>query len=40
VLLELSNALIEAMQEGHKKSAAKMEDKMKALYSDLGFDTA
>ena len=36
---ELSNALIEAMQEGHKKSASKMEDKLKALYSDLGFDT-
>lgn len=36
---ELSNALMEAMQEGHKKSASKMEDKLKALYSDLGFDT-
>jgi DNA-binding protein YbaB len=36
---ELSNTLIEAMQEGQKKAAAKMEDKLKTLYSDLGFDT-
>ncbi len=36
---DLSIALTEAMQEAHKKSASKMEDKMKSLYADLGFDT-
>lgn len=36
---ELSIALTEAMQEAHTKSASKLEEKVKSLYSDLGFDT-
>lgn len=34
---ELSVALTEAMKQAHEKSAGKMEDKLKGLYSDLGF---
>ena len=34
---ELSVAINEAMKQAHEKSAAKMEEKLKALYSDLGF---
>jgi DNA-binding protein YbaB len=37
---KLGKALTEAMQEGHTKSAGKMEEKLKSLYSDLGFETA
>jgi DNA-binding protein YbaB len=37
---ELSIAITEAMQEAHTKSASKMEEKVKSLYSDLGFDTS
>ena len=37
---ELSDALSKAMQEAHSKSAAKMEEKLKSLYSDLGFETS
>jgi len=36
---ELNTALKEAMQEAHKKSGLKMEEKLKALYAELGFDT-
>lgn len=37
---ELSIAIAEAMREAHAKSASKMEEKVKSLYSDLGFDTS
>lgn len=37
---ELNIALTEAMKEAHKKAAAKMEDKLKTLYSDLGFGSS
>lgn len=37
---ELNVALTEAMKQAHEKSAAKMEDKLKSLYSDLGFHTS
>jgi DNA-binding protein YbaB len=36
---ELSIAITEAMQEAHSKSASKIEEKVKSLYSDLGFET-
>lgn len=36
---ELNKALTEAMREAHTKSSQKMEEKLKALYSDLGFET-
>lgn len=36
---ELSIAMTEAMQEAHSKSASKIEEKVKSLYSDLGFET-
>lgn len=37
---ELSTAVQQAMQEAHTKSTAKMEEKMKSLYEDIGFDTS
>jgi DNA-binding protein YbaB len=37
---ELSDALSQAMEEAHSKSAAKMEEKLKSLYSDLGFESS
>jgi DNA-binding protein YbaB len=36
---ELGIALTQAMQEAHSKSAAKMEEKLKSLYSDLGLES-
>jgi len=36
---ELCSALTKAMREAHMKSASKVEDKMKSLYSDLGFES-
>ena len=35
---ELSLAMTQAMEEAHAKSAVKMEEKMKTLYADLGFE--
>lgn len=36
---QLCTALTEAMKEAQAKSAAKVDDKLKSLYSDLGFDS-
>jgi DNA-binding protein YbaB len=36
---QLCAALTEAMKEAQAKSAAKVDDKLKSLYSDLGFDS-
>jgi len=35
---ELCSALTEAMREAQSKSASKVEDKLKSLYTDLGFE--
>lgn len=35
---ELSLAITQAMEEAHTKSAVKMEEKLKTLYADLGFE--
>lgn len=36
---QLCAAITEAMKEAQTKSAAKVDDKLKSLYSDLGFDS-
>jgi DNA-binding protein YbaB len=35
---ELELAMTKAMQDAHKKSGTKLEEKLKSLYSDLGFE--
>jgi DNA-binding protein YbaB len=37
---ELSMAIQQAIQEAHEKSTVKMEEKMKNLYQDIGFETS
>ena len=37
---ELSLVIQQAIEEAHTKSTAKMEEKMKALYTDLGFESS
>jgi DNA-binding protein YbaB len=39
ILDELTAALTQAMKEAHSKSGSKIEDKLKALYSELGFES-
>eukprot|EP00980_Cylindrotheca_fusiformis_P008765 scaffold1869_cov122-Cylindrotheca_fusiformis.AAC.27 len=37
---ELSKAVLEAIREAHEKSTAKMEEKMKSVYEEIGFETS
>ena len=37
---ELCEALSQAMQDAHSKSTSKMDEKLKSLYSDLGFESS
>jgi DNA-binding protein YbaB len=37
---ELSSALIQAMKDANIKSALKVDDKLKSLYNDFGFDSS